>query len=379
MPLLSSIIKLYEVMTMKNYMPTRVFTGTDILKQYKDVFSSLGKRALIITSAHSGKLSGALDDLEAIFKEEEIAYVIFDQIKENPSVVSCLQAGKCAHEFKADLIVGVGGGSVLDAAKTAAVAANNPDLNEEGVYKQNWQNKPLPLILVGTTAGTGSEVTYVSVMTNKDGLKKSIHNDDLYALYAFSDPRYVSTMPEKVRISTAIDALAHLIESYFNNKANDISRAYALHGIRLLYPKLRMMKENETLSLADMETVYNASILGGLAINITGTVFCHNLGYYFTEHYHLPHGFACALFTNDLLDYEEEHHKEYSDAFYKTLDIDKDELKETIAALLPDFGIRMSKEEIISILPRYENNSSVRNTYGEMKIADIEKVLRKLA
>ncbi|MBQ5444055.1 MAG: hypothetical protein IIU29_02605, partial [Erysipelotrichaceae bacterium] len=92
-----------------------------------------------------------------------------------------------------------------------------------------------------------------------------------------------------------------------------------------------------------------------------------------------PHGFACALFTNDLLDYEEEHHKEYSDAFYKTLAIDKDELKKTIAALVPDFGIRMSEEEIISILPRYENNSSVKNTYGEMKITDIEKVLRKLA
>ncbi len=364
---------------MKNYMPTRVFTGNRILYEHKEVFSSLGSKALIITSAHSGRTSGALNDLEEIFKEKGIGYEIFDQIKENPSVVSCLEAGRCAYEFKADFIVGVGGGSVLDAAKTAAVAANNPGLNEEGVYKQNWMNKPLPLILIGTTAGTGSEVTYVSVMTNKDGLKKSIHNEDLYALYAFSDPRYVSTMPEKVRVSTAIDALAHLIESYFNNKANDISRAYALHGIRLLYPKLVMMKEDKELSLEDMQTVYNASILGGLAINITGTVFCHNLGYYFTEHYHLPHGFACALFTQDLLDYEEEKHKDYSDAFYKILNIDKEDLKDTISALLPDFGIRMSEEEILSILPRYENNNSVKNTYGQMSIDDIEKVLRKLA
>ena len=364
---------------MKNYMPTRVFTGTDILRQHKDVFSSLGRRCLIITSAHSGKTSGALDDLETVFKDLSVEYEVFDRIKENPSVVSCLDAGNCACAFQADFIVGVGGGSVLDAAKTAAVAANNPGLDEDGVYKQNWKNGPLPLILIGTTAGTGSEVTYVSVMTNKDGFKKSIHNDDLYALYAFGDPRYVSTMPEKVRISTAVDALAHLVESYFNNKANDISRAYALHGIRLLYPKLRKMKDGQELSLEDMETLYNASILGGLAINITGTVFCHTLGYYFTEHYHLPHGFACALFTNDLLDYEETHHKEYSDAFYQILQIGKKELQETVSSLLPDFGIRMSEEEIASILPRYQNNNSVKNTYGEMNIEDIKNVLRKLA
>ena len=127
----------------------------------------------------------------------------------------------------------------------------------------------------------------------------------------------------------------------------------------------------------DLTVLYEASILGGLAINITGTVFCHTLGYYFTEHYHLPHGFACALFSNDLIDYELKNHQDYADQFFQTLQIDAQKLKEVISALVPDFDIHMSDEEITTLLPRYENNNSVKNTYGQMNIEDIKKVLSK--
>ena len=363
---------------MKNYMPTRILTGIGILQKHKELFSKLGKRCLIITSAHSGKISGALDDLDAIMNEYQIDYQIFDQIRENPTVVSCIEAGVMAHEMDADFIIGVGGGSVLDAAKTASVVASNPSLTEDDIYKQNWENRPKPLILIGTTAGTGSEVTYVSVMTNAKGMKKSIHNDDLYALYAFGDPNYTISMPEKVRISTAIDALAHLLESYFNNNSNDISKAYSLEGVRILYPKLKLLAEHKELNDEDRETIYNASILGGLAINITGTVFCHTLGYYFTERYHLPHGIACALFTNELLDYEYANHQEYCDAFFDALQIDREEMKALIDSLLPETEIHLSEEEIISLLPRYTDNGSVKNTYGQMTVNDIEAVLRRM-
>ena len=364
--------------SMKNYMPTRVLTGFNILQKNKEIIKGMGKRCFIITSGSSGKLSGAVDDLITILEEFDIKYSMFDGIKQNPSVVSCIEAGRLANEFKADFIVGIGGGSALDASKTAAVVANNPKLDEEGIYKQNWDKKPVPLILIGTTAGTGSEVTYVSVMTNKDGIKKSIHNDDLYARYAFGDPNYTKSMPITVRVSTAIDALAHLLESYFNNNANEISRAYSREGVRLLYPKLKLMAENIDLNDESLETVYNASIIGGLAINITGTVFCHTLGYYFTEEYHLPHGIACCIFTDDLLEYEYENNREYTDEFFNSIQIDRKEMMEVIDSLLPDLNFRLSDEEIERIMPRYTNNNSVKNTYGTMTPDDIRKVLNKL-
>jgi len=362
---------------MKHYMPTRILTGFGILQKQKAVFGKLGKRCLIITSKHSGKASGALDDLTAILNESSIAYDVFDRIAQNPTVVSCIEAGRCAHSFDADFIVGIGGGSVMDASKTAAVVAANPQLEEADIYAQNWKNSPVPLVLIGTTAGTGSEVTYVSVMTNQNGIKKSIHNDDLYARYAFGDPAYTRSMPEKVRISTAIDALAHLLEAYFNNNADAISHACSREGVKLLYPKLRLLKEKAELSDEDLETVYDASILGGLAINRTGTVFCHTLGYYFTENYHLPHGFACAIFTNDLIDYELKNHGSYAQDFFDSLNIDTGELKELISDLLPPIDFRLSEEEIEKMLPRYTDNNSVKNTYGTMTVEDIRQVLEK--
>ncbi|MBQ3994071.1 MAG: hypothetical protein II638_04400, partial [Erysipelotrichaceae bacterium] len=86
---------------------------------------------------------------------------------------------------------------------------------------------------------------------------------------------------------------------------------------------------------------------------------------------------ACALFSNDLIDYELKNHKDYADQFFQSLQIDAQELKGVIAALVPDFDIHMSDEEITTLLPRYENNNSVKNTYGRMNIEDIKKVLSK--
>ena len=355
-----------------------VVYGPGAISQVGDICKEMGiTRAFIVTGPHvnaSGVVKKATDAMDAA----GVAYEIYDGCLRDAPDYTVEEAGNAAKAFGADGIIGIGGGSVLDAAKTAAIAANNPSLDEKGVYQLAWAKKPLPLILIGTTAGTGSEVTYVSVMTNENGMKKSIHHDDLYAKYAFSDPRYTASMPYPVRVSTAIDALAHLLESYFNNKADDISRAYVYEGIRLLYPKLLKLHSKEELSMEDLETIYNASILGGMAINITGTVFCHTLGYYFTETYHLPHGFACALFTNDLLEYEDTHHKEYSDRLYETLQISKEDLEKLIAGLLPDYDLHLSEEEIRNLLPRYENNGSVKNTYGNMNIKDIEEVLSGL-
>ena len=117
---------------MKHYMPSRILTGIGILQKHKNVFPSLGKHCYIITSKSSGRLSGALDDLTDVLQEYSIDYAIYDQISQNPTVVSCIEAGRNAHDFKADFIVGVGGGSVLDASKTAAVVAANPELTEVG-------------------------------------------------------------------------------------------------------------------------------------------------------------------------------------------------------------------------------------------------------
>lgn len=361
---------------MKSYMPTKIYTGENIINNNSNLFK-LGKKCLIITSGTSSKKSGALDDVINVLNIDSIEYEILDSIKQNPTVKSCIEAGEKAYESNADFIIGIGGGSPLDAAKTASVVANNHGLSEDDIYAFAWTNKPLPLILIGTTAGTGSEVTNVSVMTNCKGNKKSIHHDDLYAKYAFGDPRYTLSMPKYIQISTAIDALAHLTESYFNNNANDISKSYSLQGIRILFPYLELLSSNNELTISQREDVYNASILGGLAINITGTTFCHALGYYFTENFNLPHGFACAIFMNHLIDFEHKNNLEYTNNFFSALNINIDNFKNVVSKLLTMVDkFTITENDISTILTRYKDNGSVKNTYGHMSIGDVEKIIR---
>ena len=360
---------------MNHYMPVRLCTGEHSVEKNAEIFSRFGGRCAVVTGKSSAVKSGALDDAAGVLNGCGVSYTVFSGISQNPSVESCIRAGRAAGEFGADFIVGIGGGSALDAAKAAAVFAANGDLDEDGFYAKNWRADPLPILLVGTTSGTGSEVTKVSVLTDSKGKKHSIHDDRLFARAAFGDPRYTMALPQAVTLSTGIDVLSHCAESWFNRKADEVSRAYAVRGIRLLYGPLLAAAEGRTLSLEQRAELYDASILGGLAICDTGTCFPHNVGYYLTEHFGVPHGFASARFLPDLLALVREKEPAYAERFFKELDIGEDALLRLVSACLPENGVRMTGEEITAALPRWENNNSVRNTCCAVSTAEIKAIL----
>ena len=349
----------------------KVLYGKGIVKDNKDLINETGNKFLIVTGKSSARLSGALDDVLDVIGDKE--YVIYDGISENPKVESLLEASKLLGDV--DCVIGIGGGSVLDAAKVITCLKTNKAESEEELYTQKWGNKGLPLFLIGTTAGTGSEVTKVAVLSKANGRKSSIHHDMFYGTYALCDPRYTYSQPEKVAISTAVDALTHCNESYFSNKANDKSRGYALKGITYLLPGLRKIREGLTDELKD--DLYLGSLYGGLAIDITGTTFAHNVGYYFTENYHVPHGYACAIFQEDLFDFESKNNSEYTREFFNKINMDQEEYVKLINSLIPDYQISIDEETLKQILPRWEDNGSVKNTFGHMSVDDIEKILRK--
>ena len=166
--------------------------------------SALGSRCLIVTGRNSAKASGALDDCTAALDEHGVPWQVFDGIGQNPLLSSCHAAGTAARDFGADFLIGIGGGSPLDGVKAAAVYAANPELTPPDVYG-GWKNPALPFALIGTTAGTGSEVTRVSVLTHDGtGRKKSISGPDLYARISLGDPRrYTASLPRRFTISTA--------------------------------------------------------------------------------------------------------------------------------------------------------------------------------
>ena len=363
---------------MKHFMPVRLCTGEHSVAENAELFQHCGSRCMIVTGKTSAVKSGALDDVAGILKRCGIPYRVFDEISQNPSVDSCIRAGRAAGDFGADFVVGIGGGSALDAAKAAAVFAANGGLDENGFYAKNWDADPLPILLVGTTSGTGSEVTKVSVLTDSKGRKHSIHDDRLFAAAAFGDPRYTMALPQPVTLSTGIDVLSHCAESWFNRKADEVSRAFAVRGIRLLYDPLLAAAEGRALSLEQRGQLYDASILGGLAICGTGTCFPHNVGYYLTERFGIPHGFASARFLPALLSLVREKEPAYAERFFRELDLSEEALLQLVSACLPKQEVRMTRDEIAAALPRWENNNSVRNTCCAVSTAEIQAILETL-
>lgn len=359
------------------YMPVRLFTGRNCLAAHSSELQKLGRRCYLITGASSARKSGALDDAVSVLTGLETDFAVYDKITANPLLSSCAEAGRFANAFGAEYILGIGGGSALDAAKATAVFAANPDLTEEGFYAKRWPHAPLPIALVGTTAGTGSEVTKVSVVTDSKERKHSIHDDLLYAAVAFGDAKYTIALPQSVTLSTGIDVLTHCAESYFNRKANDISRAFALEGIRKLAAPLSAAAAGAVLTYEQREELYEASLFGGLAICVTGTCFPHNVGYYLTENYGIPHGFACAAFFPELLAHAERCAPDYTAAFYAGIGLSKEALLSLTKKALPVINVCLTEEEITAALPRWENNGSVKATIGEVTLQDIRNMLNK--
>ncbi len=358
-------------------LPVRICSGENAVTAHKSLFR-LGTGCLIVTGKHAAKASGALDDVLSVLTESQITYHIFDGITANPLLADCMTAGRIAACAGVSFVIGIGGGSAMDAAKAIAVLAANPDLDEKSFYSGVWPCDPLPILLVGTTAGTGSEVTDVSVLTDSAGRKHSIHDPRMYAAACFGDPRYLLSMSRRTLAASGIDVLAHCTESYLSRKADALSRAYAAAGIRLLLPALSRALEETHPDAAVLEELYEASLLGGLAIGITGTVFPHNVGYYLTERFGLEHGFACAVFLPALLQNIRTNVPQLYARFTDETGCTEAALNALCAKALPPLKIQLSEAEIESALPRWKNNKSVLNTPGTVTTQQIGALLHQL-
>lgn len=337
------------------YMPVKCFWGNNAVFENAAAFSALGNSCLIVTGKNSAKLSGALADAQKALDSQNIAYEIFDEIGENPLISACYKAGEAARQAKADFILGIGGGSVLDASKAIAIYASNGYLSPIEIYKREYTDAPLPIALIGTTAGTGSEVTAVAVLTNDEtGVKKSISGPDCYAAISFCDPKYTSSMSYKTTVSTALDAFAHAIEGYFTPKGEGIIRLFAEKCIPELYRCLESLSKTDSVPDELREPLYYASIYAGLVINTCGTAFPHPLGYVLTENYGIPHGMACAAFFAPFIDRCAEFAPEKFADFCRMTD-SIDNVKEVISSLTDLGDVKITPDEAKKYALRWQS------------------------
>jgi alcohol dehydrogenase class IV len=190
----------------------------------------------------------------------------------------------------------------MDAAKAIAALAVN-DMEAKDLIGGTLQNKPLPVIAVPTTSGTGSEVTPYSILTVPGKrTKMNFHSHYSFPVIAFADPAYTMSMPRDVTIDTAFDAFSHLLESYLSKKSTPLNDALAIEGIRAWSECAGKIKTGD-MGYGTREKLMYASTIGGMAITHTGTTIIHAMGYSLTFFKGIPHGRANAMLIGEYLKY----------------------------------------------------------------------------
>jgi len=358
------------------YMPVSIIGGKNAIVDHAAQLRAIGSSCLIVTGGHSAIASGAQSDLISALESCGVTYQIFNEIGPNPLLSACRKAGKLAASFDADFIVGVGGGSPLDAAKATAVFATNPELSDEDFYTYNWPSSPLPIVLIGTTSGTGSEVSPASVLTCDDGRKRSIGN--LYATISFADAKYTYSMSKAVTTTTTLDAFAHAVEGFLSPKCGDVITDFAQKAIPMLWDGLKKIDDGDEITNELHEQLYYASLWAGLVLNANGTSFPHPFGYILTEDFHIPHGRACTTFMPALLRHTQAHNPVRAAELFTLLSCSTEELECVIVRLSDTAEVKMTEEQIKSYLPRFVNLKHYANVYGGYDAEQAEQVYKSL-
>lgn len=311
----------------KYYMPTRIIMGNDCIIGHKDIFKALGQKALIVTGAQSAKKNGSAQDIITALESVDISYVIYDKVMANPTVSCVYEGAEFAKENMVDFVIAAGGGSPMDAAKAIALLAAQ-DIAEEDLFSGIYEDKVLPMAFVPTTAGTGSEVTPYSILTNvRAETKTSIASDLLFPTIAFLDARYTVDLPLTITINTTLDALSHGIESMLTVRASAISNSLAAESIRMIMccmPDIVQALEagaKTRLNPDKRELLLQASCLAGMAISQTATTLVHSMGYSLTYFMDVDHGRANGLLIGEYLRLVKKSHPDLVERILKVMEL----------------------------------------------------------
>ena len=272
--------------------PVRIFFGEGSFAKLPDVLDELGsKRCVIACGRHFAP------EAEKLRAGTGAIVGVFGAVEQNPQLSGAAETARLCRELGADTVIGIGGGSSLDTAKfAAAIARGEGEAIEYYRGERPFPAERLTVVAVPTTAGTGSEVTQVSVVSNGSE-KRTINNPVFMPRAAVVDPLLSVGVPPRTTMNTGLDALAHALEGYWSRNHQPISDLMAVEAVKVILANLeRAWRDGSDLE-ARAGMAYGA-LLGGLSFAMPKTAACHACSYPLSEDYHLPHGEACA-FTLD--------------------------------------------------------------------------------
>ena len=265
-----------------------------------ELLSGLGAcHAFIVTDPFLAK-SGLLDEALASLAPAGVGLTLFDQVQPDPPEASVLAAAAEARRAGADAVVGLGGGSAMDTAKLVALLART-DQRIEDIYGLNLAKGPrLTLVQVPTTAGTGSEVTPISILTTPDDQKKGVVSDLLYPDLAVLDATLTLGLPPRVTAMTGVDAMVHAVEAYTTrHRKNPLSDALAVRALTMLSGNIRRVVEDGS-DIEARRAMLQGSLLAGMAFANAPVAAVHALAYPLGGLFHVPHGLSNALVFSEV-------------------------------------------------------------------------------
>ena len=222
-------------MTMEYHLPVNVIFGRGRVAEVGQRASVYGRRALLVTGAHSIRRSGLLNRIMEYLKRAGMTVELYDKVEQNPLTAMAEEGAILAKDTGCQVVIGVGGGSIMDCAKAIAFLVKNPGDVNDYIYGREQGGSALPIILVPTTCGTGSEGNGFAVLTNKDnGDKKSLRTNVIIPKTSIVDSELMETMPKQVLSSVGFDAFCHCMEAFVSKQANSITDALAIKGMELI-------------------------------------------------------------------------------------------------------------------------------------------------
>ena len=285
----------------------KVIFGQGAFNKIPEEIKSLGNKVLLVTMNELINF-GLLNPIISLFDLHGIDYKIYQNVKPSPKIEDYDEAIDFVKAGNFEIIIGAGGGSVIDFAKGLSIAATHErgiwdyvDLSNK-IPEKLYGEKLLPVIAIPTTAGTGSEVTPYSVVVNNQTQQEgTIKNDLIIPKLAIVDPTFLTSLPKDWTAITGIDAFAHALESLFNKKyRSNYSNLIALEAIKNVVEYLPSAFNNGNDLNARCKVAYGAT-LAGMAISMSGTTTCHALVHPTDARFGIPHGVSVSIYTSAVL------------------------------------------------------------------------------
>jgi len=354
--------------------PTKILMERNCVYKNAQIFKDYGSKALIVTGKKSASSNGSLNDVVDALNEVGIPSILFNKVMANPTIELVYEGAEVAKRNNVDLVIAIGGGSAMDAAKAIALLARQ-DIKEDMLFTAEYTSDVLPMIFIPTTAGTGSEVTPYAILTN-DVLetKSTISSKYLFPKVALLDGIYMKNLGVKTTINTALDALCHAIEGYLSVKANPMTRALSREAISVIASELENLIEFD-LTLDSRDKLLYASTIAGMVIAHTGTVAVHILGYSLTYFNEIDHGRANGLLLASFLRLVNHTYPNLIDDILISLGMESlEEFEEVLNKLLGDKEI-LSDEEITRYADKAYSVPKLKNTIIDLDIRMLKQIL----